>query len=333
VDVGADPARPFVSVSIAHGIRRFEFMLHEHETDEAAEDPAFIHALMARFVPYPEKVTVLRHRVYTHHSRIAAAFRQGRVLLAGDAAHLMPVWQGQGYNSGIRDAMNLAWKLAAVARGEAGDALLDTYDAERRPHAQAMIDLSTMVGRVISPTSATIANARDILLRAANAVPALKRYVVEMRFKPMPRYERGAVVHARIPVPKDSPVGTLFIQPRVDTRDGAGLRLDDVLGPWFSVVAWNNNPKQILGPGQFARWNRRGASFVALRPQPQLAWPGDDDPDVVIAGDVTGRLKSWFDPRDESVLFLRPDRAVAAACVAQRAPETAAALATALSLS
>jgi 3-(3-hydroxy-phenyl)propionate hydroxylase len=333
VDVGADPARPFVSVSIAHAIRRFEFMLHEHETDEAAEDPAFIHALMARFVPYPEKVTVLRHRVYTHHSRIAAAFRQGRVLLAGDAAHLMPVWQGQGYNSGIRDAMNLAWKLAAVARGEAGDALLDTYDAERRPHAQAMIDLSTMVGRVISPTSATIANARDILLRAANAVPALKRYVVEMRFKPMPRYERGAVVHARIPVPKDSPVGTLFIQPRVDTRDGAGLRLDDVLGPWFSVVAWNNNPKQILGPGQFARWNRRGASFVALRPQPQLAWPGDDDPDVVIAGDVTGRLKSWFDPRDESVLFLRPDRAVAAACVAQRAPETAAALATALSLS
>jgi 3-(3-hydroxy-phenyl)propionate hydroxylase len=97
-------------------------------------------------------------------------------------------------------------------------------------------------------------------------------------------------------------------------------------------VAWNNNPKQVLGPEQFAYWKTRGATFAALRPQPQLAWPGDDDPDVVIVGDVAGQLKSWFDSRDESVLFLRPDRAVAAACVAQRAPETAAALAAALSL-
>ena len=60
---------------------------------------------------------MIRHRVYTHHSRIAGAFRKGRLMLAGDAAHLMPVWQGQGYNSGIRDAANLGWKLAAVVNG------------------------------------------------------------------------------------------------------------------------------------------------------------------------------------------------------------------------
>jgi 3-(3-hydroxy-phenyl)propionate hydroxylase len=148
----------------------------------------------------------------------------------------------------------------------------------------------------------------------------------------MPRYERGAVLHRQFPIPKSSPVGTLFIQPRVDTRDHANRPLDDVLGPWFSVVAWNNSPKQVLGPDESRKWKARGATFVALRPQPQLSWPGDDDPDVVIAGDVTGQLKSWFDTRDESVLFLRPDRAIAAACVAQRAPETAEALAAALSL-
>src|SRR6202008_5092184 len=96
--------------------------------------------------------------------------------LAGDAAHLMPVWQGQGYNSGIRDAANLGWKLAAVVNGHADDALLDTYDIERRKHARAMIDLSTMVGRVISPTNRRGAAARDLLRRTAAIVPVLKRY-------------------------------------------------------------------------------------------------------------------------------------------------------------
>ena len=201
-EVGADPERPYASISIAHGIRRFEFMIHADETDEQAEDPAFLTRMLARLVPHPDRVDVIRRRVYTHHSRIAGAFRSGRLLMAGDAAHLMPVWQGQGYNSGIRDAANLGWKLAAVVNGRAGDGLLDTYDVERRKHARAMIDLSTMVGRVISPTNRRVAAARDLMVRAASVVPSLKRYVLEMRFKPMPRYEHGAVVHAE-------PAGTL----------------------------------------------------------------------------------------------------------------------------
>jgi 3-(3-hydroxy-phenyl)propionate hydroxylase len=194
-EVGADPERPYASISIAHGIRRFEFMIHADESDEQAEDPAFLEQMLARMVPRPDRVDVIRRRVYTHHSRIAGAFRSGRLLLAGDAAHLMPVWQGQGYNSGIRDAANLGWKLAAVVSGRADDALLDTYDMERRKHARAMIDLSTMVGRVISPTNRRIATARDLVVRSASIVPTLKRYVLEMRFKPMPRYEQGARRH------------------------------------------------------------------------------------------------------------------------------------------
>ena len=195
-EVGADPERPYVSISIAHGIRRFEFMIHEDESDELASDPAFVTKLLSTFVPHPDKVDIIRHRVYTHHSRIAASFRKGRLMLAGDAAHLMPVWQGQGYNSGIRDAFNLGWKLAAVANGQAGPGLLDSYDAERRKHARAMIDLSTMVGRVISPTNRRVAGLRDKVIRAASIVPTMKSYVLEMRFKPMPRYDTGAVVHA-----------------------------------------------------------------------------------------------------------------------------------------
>ena len=245
-EVGADPERPYASISIAHGIRRFEFMIHADESDEQAEDPEFLTQMLARMVPHPDRVDVIRRRIYTHHSRIAGAFRSGRLLLAGDAAHLMPVWQGQGYNSGIRDAANLGWKLAAVVSGRAGDGLLDTYDAERRKHARAMIDLSTMVGRVISPTNRRVATARDLLVRSASIVPSLKRYVLEMRFKPMPRYEHGAVVHSD-PRRAESPVGTLFIQPRVDTRTQQNVLLDDVLGPWFAVLCWNNNPRKILG--------------------------------------------------------------------------------------
>jgi 3-(3-hydroxy-phenyl)propionate hydroxylase len=327
-EVGADPARPYASISIAHGIRRFEFMIHADETDEQAEDPEFVAAMLAPFLPHPHDVDVIRHRVYTHHSRIAGAFRRGRLLLAGDAAHLMPVWQGQGYNSGIRDAMNLGWKLAAVVQGQAQPSLLDSYDTERRKHARARIDLSTMVGKVISPTNRRVAAVRDRVIRAASAVPTLKRYVLEMRFKPMPRYEQGAVVHDQ-PRRPDSPAGTLFIQPRVDTRTATDLRLDDVIGTGFAVLAWNNNPRILLGEEAFARWKALGASFIAVRPSTQLHWtpPGaEDDPAITIVGDRSGTLKSWFDRHAESVLFLRPDRCIAAACIAQRAAEVSARL-------
>lgn len=330
-EVGADPERPYASISIAHGIRRFEFMIHADETDEQAEDPAFLAQMLARMVPNPDRVDVIRRRVYTHHSRIAGAFRKGRLLLAGDAAHLMPVWQGQGYNSGIRDAANLGWKLAAVVNGHAEDKLLDTYDVERRKHARAMIDLSTMVGRVISPTNRRVAGARDLLVRSASIVPSLKRYVLEMRFKPMPRYDQGAVVHSA-PARTDSPVGTLFIQPRVDTRNQQDVLLDDVLGEWFAILCWNNNPRKILGDAAFASWKALGTRFVALRPATQLHWAGHDDPDVVIVGDRGGGLKSWFDTHAESVLFLRPDRCIAGASIAQGAPGLSAALLHALTL-
>jgi 3-(3-hydroxy-phenyl)propionate hydroxylase len=324
-EVGADPKRPYVSISIAHGIRRFEFLIHDDESDELADDPAFVRRMLAQRVPHPDRVDMIRHRVYTHHSRIAGSFRKGRLMLAGDAAHLMPVWQGQGYNSGIRDAANLGWKLAAVVNGHAGDALLDTYDVERRKHARAMIDLSTMVGRVISPTNRRVAALRDRIIHGASLVPTLKRYVLEMRFKPMPRYRQGAVFHADYSQ-QNSPTGTLFIQPRVDTRTDQNALLDDVLGTGFAVLCWSNNLSAVLGDEAFSRWKALGASFIEARPMTQLHWTGHDDADVTVVGDRTGALKSWFDVFTDSVLFVRPDRCIAGACIAQRAPELSASL-------
>src|SRR6476469_2129114 len=324
-EVGADPARPYVSIAIAHGIRRFEFMIHGDEADEEAEDPAFVRRMLAKLVPHPDRVDIIRHRLYTHHSRIAGAFRKGRLMLAGDAAHLMPVWQGQGYNSGIRDAANLGWKLAAVVKGVADGRIVESYDVERRGHAAAMIDLSTLVGRVISPTNRRVASLRDRVIHSASVVPSLKRYILEMRFKPMPRYEQGAVCHVE-PRSESSPTGTLFIQPRVETRDRQNVLLDDVLGSGFAVLCWSNNLRAFLGEEAFDRWKALGTKFVAARPMTQLHWTGHDDPDVVVVGDRTGALKAWFDTHTDSVLFLRPDRCIAGACIAQHAPELSASL-------
>lgn len=111
-----DPVRPYVSAALPHGIRRFEFMVMPGETQEELSKPENINRLLSKVLPHTDNIEVIRQRVYTHNARIADRFRVDRILLAGDAAHIMPVWQGQGYNSGMRDAFNLAWKMALVIK-------------------------------------------------------------------------------------------------------------------------------------------------------------------------------------------------------------------------
>jgi len=336
--LGADPVRPFVSIGLPHGVRRFEFMIFEDETDEQVAEPLFVHQLLARHVPDPAGLDFIRQRVYTLHARIAGAFRKGHVLIAGDAAHLMPVWQGQGYNSGVRDATNLAWKLTAVLRGIAGDALLDTYDTERRDHAKAMIAVSVAMGRILSPTNKAVAGARDKVAAALNLVPTAKRWIAEGRYKPKPRFHVGALVDAVGPAAEGQPVGQMFPQPRVDTRTEQNVLLDDVLGPWFSVLVWGNDPRHVFDRNSLDTLTRLGVKLISVRPSTQLHWDAapTGDPreaaDVTVIGDTTGRLKSWFDTHPVGFVVVRPDRYVAAAAISQHAASVTTSLATALHL-
>ena len=320
--VCADPRRPYVSIGIPHGIRRFEFMLKPGETEDAAMTDEFVRTLLEPFVPRTAPVELIRRRVYTHHSRMAEHFRSGRVFLIGDAAHVMPVWQGQGYNSGIRDALNLSWKLAMAVRGEAGDALLASYESERRDHVRAMIQLSTWVGRLVSITNPAVAAVRNVFFRALSAVPKAKAYIVQMRFKPMPTMENGALTRVGS-LSNPTPVGRLFIQPTVTTRARQSLKLDDALGPWFALIAWNNDPRAILDDDARRRLERAGVRLVAARPAVQLNWEeaGSDDDSVLIVGDVDGSLKRWFDAHAESVVLVRPDRIVGGASSAYAASD------------
>lgn len=349
VFLGADPRRPYVSLGLPHAIRRFEFMLFDDEPDTLVDDPTFVEGLLKNHVPNPAMLNFIRKRVYTHHSRIAGSFRRGRIFLAGDAAHLMPVWQGQGYNSGMRDSTNLAWKLAAVLRGDCDDALLDTYDIERREHAKAMIDISVAFGRVIKPTNKIVAGLRDATAALLNAAPPVKRYFAEMRYKPMPRYHSGAVVDATTRQPgrsdaaltgtsqpvtsannKVSPVGTQFIQPRVDTADHSDVLLDELIGANWAVVCWGTNPGQVFSAEDLVTLKALGATLLSLRPVTQLHndIPGDG---TIVAVDRTGEIKRWFDDRPTPVVFLRPDRFVAAAGLTQDAPALLGSLLTAIS--
>ena len=309
-----DPRRPYVCAHLPYDHRRWEFMLFPGEDDDEHLTRDRIDDLLRHHLDDPGKVDVIRARVYTHHSRIAARFLDGRVLLAGDAAHLMPPWAGQGMNTGLRDVSNLCWKLAAVAKGHADRSLLDTYDRERRPHARAMIDLSTRLGRILSPTRRSVAQVRDLVLRAAAVAPPVKRWTVEMRFKPVPDYRQGFAApegHGHGP----PTVGRMLPQPDVETADGVRVHLDDVLGPWFAVVGFECDPLSGLTAGELATLERFRPRIIRViesrageRHHRHRCVAGE----TVVVEDVDNQLRPWFHARRRDVVVVRPDRYVAA---------------------
>lgn len=212
-----DPARPTTCVLMGQGRHRWEFMILPGETPEQVSSDAFVDKLLE---PWNVKgaVRLERKAVYTFRARIAQQWRKGRVLLAGDAAHQTPPFAGQGMCSGLRDAMNLAWKLAAVVRG-APDSLLDTYKQEREPNLRATIDMAVMMGRTVCITSRWGAFVRNMKFKLARALGKLPDGPVDY-----PPVSGGAILTGT------SGAGSYFPQPVIK-----GQRLDAVLGegPWL----------------------------------------------------------------------------------------------------
>jgi 3-(3-hydroxy-phenyl)propionate hydroxylase len=229
--------RPAVSVPAPSGGRRYEFMLLPGETREQVLQPDFLSGILKPFRPYNE-ANVLRKTVYTFHARIAERFRQERVLLMGDAAHLTPPFAGQGMNAGLRDAHNVAWKLAAVLNGKASDVIIDSYDSERREPVWDMIQLAVSMGNFVMPVSDDDIRFRDYLLNALAPFPAVKDYLINMRFKPKPRHPAGLYMGLNEPQFEASLVGEMIPQPAV-SAEGPYETLDDALGSGFALVAQN----------------------------------------------------------------------------------------------
>lgn len=242
----ANGERPAVVVPGVKGRRRYEFMLFDHEDGEAMITPEVIAELVA---PYQDisKVTVRRAAVYTAHQRVAESYRQGRILLAGDAAHLMPPFAGQGLNAGIRDAAGAAWRIAAHIKGAGTEALLDDYQLERRPHAAQMVKLSKLIGSVVMNTNPVITRLRDVIVPATRIVPPLNRWLTQMRFLKQPHYLNGTVYSdvSGVPPLAAELLGRSLPQPTVRVADSE-LALDELLGTGWAWVDVAGHRKLVI---------------------------------------------------------------------------------------
>lgn len=259
-----DPKRPTTCVLMGEGRHRWEFMILTGETPEQVSDDAFVETLLE---PWNVKgaVRIERKAVYTFRARIADRWRQGSILLAGDAAHQTPPFAGQGMCSGLRDACNLTWKLAAVIKEGADDSLLDSYQPERAPHLRATIDMAIMMGRMVCTKSRWSALARDMKLGLARALGKLPQGP-----DAYPPISAGTILAG-------SPgAGSYFPQPLAP--DGA--RLDDRLGTGDWLIACGALAAPDLAPfaPALTRWlDAHRAEAVLVRPDRYVFGTGRSD--------------------------------------------------------
>jgi len=246
-----DPARPMTVVHVGGARRRWEIMLMPGDDPARLTEPEIFWPMVARWLG-PHDAQLERAAVYTFHSVVQEGWRRGHLLLAGDACHQTPPFLGQGMCAGMRDASNLAWKLAAVLRGEAQDPLLDTYESERRPHVQAFIELAVKLGAVLQETDPLAAAARDA------------RFAAGVQTFDFPQPQLGPGCREDAP----PPVGTIFPQPRL----ADGRLMDEAIGQRFAIVGETAllahlRPDAVLLPGVGSDWlARHGLRAALLRP-------------------------------------------------------------------
>jgi 3-(3-hydroxy-phenyl)propionate hydroxylase len=270
-----DPARPLTVMPMSPNRRRWEFMLLEGETAEQMLDEggiaALLHAQIQGLID-PADIEIVRKAVYVFHGLVATSWRAGSVLLAGDAAHQMPPFMGQGMCSGIRDAANLAWKLAMVCHGEATPALLDSYEEERAPHVRAIIGASIGMGQLVCMSDPDAVRGRDSEMMAVRA-----RHGDPRGTPPLPGLAGGCLSDSER-------AGTLFPQSNACLGDGASGRLDDLLGNGFWLVTARE-------------------AWIATPPFVTLARIGVELRD---ADDIA----AWLHAADAEAVLVRPDHVV-----------------------
>lgn len=267
-----DWRRPAFETPLGARHHRWEWYLHDGEDTAEFERPETAWRLLAERGIEPRHIRIVRQRVYGFEARTATRWREGRVLLAGDAAHTMPPFMGQGMCSGLRDAADLSWKLDLVLRGAADERLLDTYERERRPHAETWTVISKIAGEISCVTDRDAARARDAGLRNGPA--------------PLPPFPTltGPLVSSR----PDPLAGTLFRQDAVGWDEPRPL-FDDAVPAEFLLVTM---------PGRDLE--------VRLLTCGDPAEPGEPR----LLPDPCGSYRAYFDEHGVSAVLVRPDRYV-----------------------
>ncbi len=257
---------------------RWEFRLLDHESVDDYATLAAVRPLIApwtRGVPDTE-LQVIRVAEYTFRAQLANRWRRGNVFLLGDAAHLTPPFIGQGMGAGLRDAMNLAWKIAGVQRGDLSPTVLDSYKAERRPHARQMIGLALNVGRAMTAGGRVGAAVRALVLPRLPLIPGLRSKVTDSQ---TPALHSSALVQRTLRT--RGIAGHLCPNAVLDN----GVRLDDELGSGFGLLS-----TVAPTPAQREMAAARGARTVYAEPGSELA--------------------RWFAGHHVTAAVVRPDRTV-----------------------
>ena len=291
----ADPLRPTTYVPFPDPRRRWEFMLWPGETPKSMIRPETVHALISAHVN-PDAFEVERAAVYTFRDVTARGWRAGRVLIAGDAAHQMPPFLGQGLCSGFRDVHNLAWKLALVVKGSAHPALLDSYEMERRPHVEAITKLAVRAGRVIQ-SSGLLARLRDRGFRVLHRLPAISKKLLNVQ---------GSIPHIPLAFSgRGGPKPTLLPQPSVEASDGQLELLDVFLGDGFALIGLGVSPRSWVDADDLPTWKKLITRAIHVVPESE-PWPEVAEGELAIR-DPSGTLIDWA-RIEAGIIVVRPDR-------------------------
>lgn len=285
-----DPVRPTTIVpgGIRNGriLRRWEFMKLPGETIEELESEARVWELLSPWVK-PDAVTLVRHKTYNFRSLLALEWREGRVLLAGDAAHLTPPFLGQGLCSGVRDAWALAWRLGLLLDGKADLDLLASYTPERLPHVRRLIEMAIYLGKVICISDPEEAARRDMAFASGTQPP----------FPDFPSLDDG-LFHRDANGAMQQGAGLLAPHVSIANRNGTG-RMDDLIGTGPLLVI---DGTRSTGSGRSLsavadRWQAAGGKALVL----------GNNGDAGQATDLDGRMADFMARHQWLAMVVRPD--------------------------
>lgn len=317
VEFICDPQRPTPHMPAPGGRERWEFMLQPGETKEEMERPEKIRELLKPWAKADDLI-IERHAVYRFHARCCERFQKDRVFLVGDAAHVTPPFVGQGLVAGLRDAANLAWKLAWVTRGQAAPAILESYNDERQPHARRMIGLAKFMGYLVMPENRAKAALVHGAVRALGWVPLLREYLQDLKIKPKNAFDRGLFAAgpggSRLIRVGQLRRGSQLAQSLVKQGDQIKLS-DDVLGDHLTLVGFGVDPQSLLDHDTRERWLSAGGRFLHMGMRGQVAESQSLFVEALSNDFVLGKPKGWL-------AVTRPDRVI----MHEGAPERASAM-------
>ncbi|WP_261637200.1 FAD-dependent monooxygenase [Leptospira sp. 85282-16] len=306
VEFICDPKRPVAHVPGPNGSERWEFLLHEGETKEEMEKPDKVRELMKPWGDVSQ-MEVERIAVYRFQAKTVDWMGKGKIFLLGDAAHLTPPFAGQGLVSGIRDSINLSWKLSAVINKTAASKILSSYHTERRPHAKKTIRLAVLLGSIIMTRSKIKAIIRDTIFKLLYYTP-LKQFIFDLRIRPENSFKHGLFIKNKKLTKTNIKVGSIFPQAPVKLPNGTFILSDDLFGQSLYIIGYGTHPLSVLDEYTKSLWEQMGGKTLFFSNQQSFYQHGSYLPS---AEDITSAFFSAFGGLDRFVI-LRPDRIVAA---------------------